>query len=100
MFDILKIGEELEFSVEDTIDLVNIMSNLILDIKTTDDIIKYWVNNCFRADDFDEILEQFDEVEDIKEIGNRIFILGSGKLVVIGYGTIEDNIYVVRSHFE
>ena len=48
-----------------------------------------------RADDFDEILEQFDEVEDIKEIGNRIFILGSGKLVVIGYGTIEDNIYVV-----
>lgn len=95
MFDILKISEELEFSVEDTIDLVNIMSNLILDIKTTDDIIKYWVNNCFRADDFDEILEQFDEVEDIKEIGNRIFILGSGKLVVIGYGTIEDNIYVV-----
>ena len=96
MFDILKISEELEFSVEDTIDLVNIMSNLILDIKTTDDIIKYWVNNCFRADDFDEILEQFDEVEDIKEIGNRIFILCSGKLVVIGYGTIEDNIYVVR----
>ena len=96
MFDILKISEELEFSVEDTIDLVNIMSNLILDIKTTDDIIKYWVNNCFRADYFDEILEQFDEVEDIKEIGNRIFILGSGKLVVIGYGTIEDNIYVVR----
>ena len=96
MFDILKISEELEFSVEDTIDLVNIMSSLILDIKTTDDIIKYWVNNCFRADDFDEILEQFDEVEDIKEIGNRIFILGSGKLVVIGYGTIEDNIYVVR----
>ena len=95
MFDILKISEELEFSVEDTIDLVNIMSNLILDIKTTDDIIKYWVNNCFRADDFDEILEQFDEVEDIKEIGNRIFILGTGKLVVIGYGTIEDNIYVV-----
>ena len=95
MFDILKISEELEFSVEDTIDLVNIMSNLILDIKTTDDIIKYWVNNCFRADDFDEILEQFDEVEDIKEIGNRIFILGSGKLIVIGYGTIEDNIYVV-----
>lgn len=95
MFDILKISEELEFSVEDTIDLVSIMSNLILDIKTTDDIIKYWVNNCFRADDFDEILEQFDEVEDIKEIGNRIFILGSGKLVVIGYGTIEDNIYVV-----
>ena len=95
MFDILKISEELEFSVEDTIDLVNIMSNLILDIKTTDDIIKYWVNNCFRADDFDEILEQFDEIEDIKEIGNRIFILGSGKLVVIGYGTIEDNIYVV-----
>ena len=95
MFDILKISEELEFSVEDTIDLVNIMSNLILDIKTTDDIIKYWVNNCFRADDFDEILEQFDEVEDIKEIGNRIFILGSGKLVVIGYGTIEDNIYIV-----
>ena len=96
MFDIWKISEELEFSVEDTIDLVNIMSNLILDIKTTDDIIKYWVNNCFRADDFDEILEQFDEVEDIKEIGNRIFILGSGKLVVIGYGTIEDNIYIVR----
>ena len=96
MFDILKISEELEFSVEDTTYLVNIMSNLILDIKTTDDIIKYWVNNCFRADDFDEILEQFDEVEDIKEIGNRIFILGSGKLVVIGYGTIEDNIYVVR----
>lgn len=96
MFDILKISEKLEFSVEDTIDLVNIMSNLILDIKTTDDIIKYWVNNCFRADDFDEILEQFDEVEDIKEIGNRIFILGSGKLVVIGYGTIEDNIYIVR----
>ena len=96
MFDILKISEELEFSVEYTIDLVNIMSNLILDIKTADDIIKYWVNNCFRADDFDEILEQFDEVEDIKEIGNRIFILGSGKLVVIGYGTIEDNIYVVR----
>ena len=95
MFDILKISEELEFSVEDTIDLVNIMSNLILDIKTTDDIIKYWVNNCFRADDFDEILEQFDEIEDIKEIGNRIFILGSGKLVVIGYGTIEDNIYIV-----
>ena len=95
MFNILKISEELEFSVEDTIDLVNIMSNLILDIKTTDDIIKYWVNNCFRADDFDEILEQFDEVEDIKEIGNRIFILGSGKLVVIGYGTIEDNIYIV-----
>lgn len=95
MFDILKISEKLEFSVEDTIDLVNIMSNLILDIKTTDDIIKYWVNNCFRANDFDEILEQFDEVEDIKEIGNRIFILGSGKLVVIGYGTIEDNIYVV-----
>ena len=95
MFDILKISEELEFSVGDTIDLVNIMSNLILDIKTTDDIIKYWVNNCFRADDFDEILEQFDKVEDIKEIGNRIFILGSGKLVVIGYGTIEDNIYIV-----
>ena len=95
MFDILKISEELEFSVEDTIDLVNIMSSLILDIKTTDDIIKYWVNNCFRADDFDEILEQFDEVEDIKEIGNRIFILSSGKLVIIGYGTIEDNIYVV-----
>lgn len=95
MFDILKISEELEFSVEDTIDLVNIMSNLIINIKTTDDIIKYWVNNCFRADDFDEILEQFDEVEDIKEIGNRIFILGSGKLVVIGYGTIEDNIYVI-----
>ena len=91
MFDILKISEELEFSIEDTIDLVNIMSNLILDIKTTDDIIKYWVNNCFRADDFDEILEQFDEVEDIKEIGNRIFILSSGKLVVIGYGTIEVN---------
>lgn len=96
MFDILKISEELEFSVEDTIDLVNIMSNIILDLKTTDDIIKYWVNNCFRADDFDEILEQFDEVEDIKEIGNRIFILGSGKLVVIGYGTIEDNIYFVK----
>ena len=96
MFDILKISEELEFSVEDTIDLVNIMSSLILDIKTTDDIIQYWVNNCFSADNFDEILEQFDEVEDIKEIGNRIFILGSGKLVVIGYGTIEDNIYVVR----
>ena len=95
MFDILKISEELEFSVEDTIDLVSIMSNLILDIKTTDDIIKYGVNNCFRADDFDEILEQFDEVKDIKEIGNRIFILGSGKLVVIGYGTIEDNIYIV-----
>lgn len=95
MFDILKISEELGFSVEDTINLVNIMSNLILDIKTTDDIIKYWVNNCFRADDFDEILEQFDEVEDIKEIGNRIFILGSGKLVVIRYGTIEDNIYIV-----
>ena len=95
MFDILKISEELEFSVEDIIDLVNIMSNLILDIKTTDDIINYWVNNCFRVDNFDEILEQFDEVEDIKEIGNRIFILGSGKLVVIGYGTIEDNIYVV-----
>ena len=33
MFDILKISEELEFSVEDTIDLVNIMTNLILDIK-------------------------------------------------------------------
>ena len=47
MFDILKISEELEFSVEDTIDLVNIMSNLILDIKTADDIIKYWVNKLY-----------------------------------------------------
>ncbi len=94
MFDILKISKELDFSETDTIDLVQIMVNLIPKLENTKQVIQYWENNCFRADNFDEILEQFDEVTDIKEIGSRIFVLGSGKLVVIGVGSIEDNIYV------
>lgn len=94
MFDILKISKELDFSETDTIDLVQIMVNLIPQLENTKQVIQYWENNCFRADDFEEILEQFDEVTDIKEVGNRIFVLGSGKLVVIGIGSIEDNIYV------
>lgn len=92
MFDILKISKELNFNETDTIDLVNIMASM-LPIKNTEQIINYWVDNCFRADDFDEILEQFDEVKDIKEVGNRIFVLGSGKLVVIGYGKILDTTF-------
>lgn len=88
MFDILKISRELGFSETDTMDLINIMTNLIPQIDTTKKLITYWEENCFRADNFKEIIEQFDEVEDIKEIGNRIFVLGSKKLVVIGFGGI------------
>lgn len=88
MFDILKISRELGFSETDTMDLINIMTNLIPQIDTTKKLITYWEENCFRADNFEEIIEQFDEVEDIKEIGSRIFILGSKKLVVIGFGGI------------
>lgn len=84
MFDILKISEELNFDIEDTIDLVNIMNN-ILNVNTSDDIIQYWQNYCFRADNFDEIIRYFDDIKDIKEIGARVFVLGSGKLVYIGH---------------
>lgn len=94
MFDILKISKELNFSETDTIDLIQIMVKLIPQLENTKQVIQYWENNCFRADDFDEVLEQFDEVTDIKGIGSRVFVLGSGKLVVIGIGSIEDNIYV------
>lgn len=93
MFDILKISKELEFTETDTIDLVNVMTKLIPQIDTTKKLITYWEENCFRADDFEEIIEQFDEVEDIKKIGNRIFVLGSKKLVVIGFGKVIDTTF-------
>lgn len=97
MFDILKISKELEFSVTDSVDLVHIMLSLVPKIKNTEQLIKYWENNCFRADTFEEILEQFDEVKDIKEVGSRIFVLGSGMLVVIGIGSIDDDIFKKES---
>lgn len=97
MFDILKISKELDFDEVDSIDLVQIMTNLIPQVENTRQLIQYWENNCFRADDFEEILEQFDEVTDIKEIGNRIFVLSSGKLVVIGIGSVDDDIFKKES---
>ncbi len=97
MFDILKISKELEFSVTDSVDLVHIMLSLVPKIKNTEQLIKYWENNCFRADTFEEVLEQFDEVKDIKEVGSRIFVLGSGMLVVIGIGSIDDDIFKKES---
>ena len=97
MFDILKISKELDFDEVDSIDLVQIMTNLIPQVENTRQLIQYWENNCFRADDFEEILEQFDEVTNIKEIGNRIFVLSSGKLVVIGIGSVDDDIFKKES---
>ena len=97
MFDILKISKELEFSVTDSVDLVHIMLSLVPKIKNTEQLIKYWENNCFRADTFEEVLEQFDEVKDIKEVGSRIFVLGSGILVIIGIGSIDDDIFKKES---
>ena len=84
--DFQKISNELGFDLGDIPVLVEILQFLVENMETTDRVIQYWEDNCFRANDFEEILEQFDDVKDIKEIGNRIFILPSKTLVVIGYG--------------
>ena len=84
--DYKKISKELEFEITDIPILVKSMQSLVNNLDTTEKIIEYWENNCFRANDFEEILEQFEQNTEINEIGRRIFILPSKKLVVIGIG--------------
>lgn len=95
MFNYKEISEQLCFTEQESKELVDIMTSLVDEIKTTDNIISYWDNNCFRADTIEEVLDQFDidSDDDIKEIFSRVFILSNGKLVVIGIGSVEDNIY-------
>lgn len=84
--DYKKISKELEFEITDIPILVKSMQSLVNNLDTTEKIIEYWENNCFRANDFEEILEQFEQNTEINEISRRIFILPSKKLVVIGIG--------------
>lgn len=85
-FDYKKISEELEFDITDIPLLIESMQSLLVEeLKTTEQIIDYWINSCFRADDFEEILEQFEPNTEINEIWRRIFILPSKKLIVIGF---------------
>lgn len=80
-----KICEELYFDEKDIYVLVECMQSLYPNLYTTDKIIDQWEKSCFRADDFEEILEQFEPDTEINEVGNRIFILPTRKLVVLGY---------------
>lgn len=84
MLDYDKISEELYFKRDDVPLLVKSMQSLVDNLDTTEKIIEYWEMSCFRADDFEEILEQFEPDTEINEIWRRIFILPSKKLVVIG----------------
>lgn len=85
-FDYQKISEELEFDITDIPLLIESMQSLLVEkLETTEQIIDCWINNCFRADDFEEILEQFEPNTEINEIWRRIFILPSKKLIVIGF---------------
>lgn len=80
-----KICEELYFDEKDIYVLVECMQSLYPNLDTTDKIIDQWEKSCFRADDFEKILEQFEPDTEINEVGNRIFILPTRKLVVLGY---------------
>lgn len=84
-----EISNQLSFSMVDVPVLVDILKSLNNCIKTTDDVIHYWDMCCFRADTIDEIIEQFDDVEDIKDIGDRVFILPTKTLIVIGFATLN-----------
>lgn len=84
--DYKKISKELDFEITDVPILVDSMQSLVDNLDTTERVIEYWENNCFRANDFEEILEQFEPNTKINEIDRRIFILPSKKLVVIGIG--------------
>ena len=80
-----KICDELYFDEKDIYLLVECMQSLYPNLDTTDKRIDQWEKSCFRADDFEEILEQFEPDTEINEVGNRIFILPTRKLVVLGY---------------
>ena len=79
-----EICNQLSFDKKDIYVLVECMQSLFPNLDTTDKIIEKWYNSCFRADTFEEILDQFEPNTEINEIGHRIFILPTKKLIVIG----------------
>lgn len=82
--DYEEISNQLCFDKKDIYILVECMQSLYPNLDTTDKIIEKWDNSCFRANNFEEILDQFEPNTEINEIGHRIFILPTKKLVVIG----------------
>lgn len=81
--DFERISKELMFDKKDVKILTEILQELNKNIRTVEDIIKYWDNECFRADNIEEILDYYTEVEDINEIGDNIYILPSKILIVV-----------------
>lgn len=64
--DCREVSNQLSFSMVDVPVLIDILKSLNSDIKTTSDVIHYWDMCCFRANTIDEIVEQFDDDEEIK----------------------------------
>ena len=81
--DFERISKELMFDKKDVKILAEILQELNKNIRTVEDIIKYWDNECFRADSIEEILDYYTEIEDINEIGDNIYILPSKILIVV-----------------
>lgn len=65
-----KICEELYFDEKDIYVLVECMQSLYPNLDTTDKIIDQWEKSCFRADDFEEILEQLKDLK--RDYGDEI----------------------------
>ena len=82
-----EIAERTYFDLKYISKIVDILQSLVDNLFTTDDIVRYWEENCFRASDIEEVLEQFEIDTKIEEIGHRVFMLDEKMLVVIGIGT-------------
>lgn len=100
MIDYKKISEELDFNNEDTQKIVECMQSVVNGLDTTTKIIDYWNNNCFRASNTKEIIEQFDDITDIKEVGNRIFVIRKDLLISIGIGLVMTNYDIGYKYLE
>ena len=87
VFDYKEIAKELDFTENESKILVDSMLSLadLTDrLNNTNDIIQCWNDSCYRANDLTEIMQDYAEIVDTKEIGHRIFILNKNKLAVIG----------------
>lgn len=81
--DYQKIAQELDFSLADTEVLVDYMQAKYKELNNTQKIIEKWENECFRANNLEEVLNQYDYGTKPSELANSIRILPSGMLIVI-----------------
>lgn len=82
-FDLVAIRDRLDFEIVNVGYLIESMVN-VYGVTTTESLCEKWENSCFRANDIEEVLEQFDDVTDIKEVGHRVFVLPTKSLMVLG----------------